>query len=37
MKILVWMVIGYIVISLIDTYIIKTREPHFRCGYKGKD
>ena len=37
MKYIAWMIAGYIVICLVDMYIIKTREPHFRCGYEGKD
>lgn len=25
------MVAGYVVLSLLDMYIVKTREPYFRC------
>lgn len=37
-KALILMVAGYIIFSLLDMYIMKTREPHWRCeDSTGKD
>lgn len=37
-KTLILIVLGYVILSLLDMYILATREPYWKCQYEeGKD